>query len=110
MLRIPVPRPTAETRAQLVKDVNRVCENARVSIRSARHAAQKQIKEDTRTKVVGSSEAQREMKKVGLFALFDTGRSNLPPLYAQMEEETKKRAAEVEQLFEQTKKRIEQGQ
>lgn len=70
VLRIPVPRPTAETRAQLVKDVNRVCENARVSIRSARHAAQKQIKEDTRTKVVGSSEAQREMKKVGLFTFF----------------------------------------
>lgn len=65
VLRIPVPKPTAETRAQLVKDVNRVCENARVSIRSARHTAQKQIKDDTKRKVVGTSEAQQEMKKVG---------------------------------------------
>ena len=57
-------RPSAETRAELVKEVNKLCENARVSIRSARHSAQKQIKSDEKNKVVGKSEAAGEMKKV----------------------------------------------
>lgn len=57
-------RPTSETRAALLKDVTRVCENARVSIRSARHAAQKQLKLDTDRKIVGSSESKKEMKTV----------------------------------------------
>jgi hypothetical protein len=57
-------RPTAETRAELVKEVNRLCENAKVSIRSARHIAQKQIKSDEKRKVVSKDEANREMKEV----------------------------------------------
>ncbi|CAO1618882.1 unnamed protein product [Parajaminaea phylloscopi] len=64
VLRIPIPRPTAETRNQLLKDINRVCENARVSIRSARHEGQKLIKRDVDNKVIGSSEGQKEQKSL----------------------------------------------
>ena len=59
---------TAETRAALVKEINRICENAKVSIRAARHSAQKQIKSDEKRKVIGTSEATGEMKRVS-FAL-----------------------------------------
>jgi hypothetical protein len=47
-----------------VKEVNRICENAKVSIRSARHIAQKQIKSDEKRKVIGTNEANGEMKRV----------------------------------------------
>ncbi|KDN36480.1 ribosome recycling factor, partial [Tilletiaria anomala UBC 951] len=63
-LRVPVPKPTVETRKELLKDISRICESARVSIRSARHAAQKQIKADIDGKIVGSSEGKALMKKV----------------------------------------------
>lgn len=81
------PRPTAETRTQLLKDVNRICENARVSIRAARHTAQKQIKRDTDSKIVGTSEAAKEQKK--------------------MDEEAKARQKEVEDFYNGLKKKIE---
>ncbi|UZJ52148.1 hypothetical protein CBS101457_001468 [Exobasidium rhododendri] len=89
VLRLPVPRATAETRAALVKEVNKICENAKVSIRAARHSAQKQIKSDEKQKIIGTNEANGEMKR--------------------MEEETKKKTAEVDQIFERAKKQIEQG-
>lgn len=46
--------------------MNRVCENARISIRTARQIAQKQIRNDVRNGVVGKDEGNREMKKVSL--------------------------------------------
>lgn len=66
LIRVPIPRPTAETRAALLKDVSRICENARVSIRSARHTGQKQLKSDVDNKVVGTSEAKKEGQQVSL--------------------------------------------
>ncbi|PWN52649.1 ribosome recycling factor [Violaceomyces palustris] len=87
VLRVPVPRPTSETRAQLVKDCTKICENARVSIRAARHTVQKQLKNDENRKIVSKNEAAKEMKKI--------------------EEETKKKTAEVDALFEQTKKKLQ---
>ncbi|KAN0066421.1 hypothetical protein ACQY0O_000515 [Thecaphora frezii] len=86
VIRVPVPKPTAETRQAMVKDVTRICENARVSIRSARHAAQKQIKSDVERKVIGKSEGDKEMKSI--------------------ETETKKYTAEVDTLFDKTKKNL----
>lgn len=62
---LPLARPTVESRRDLIKEISKLCENARVSIRSARHVAQKQIKSDIDNKVVGSSEGKQEMKKVG---------------------------------------------
>lgn len=64
LIRVPIPRPTAETRAALLKDVSRICENARVSIRSARHTGQKQLKTDVDNKIVGTSEAKKEGQQV----------------------------------------------
>lgn len=87
MLRIPIPRPTAETRTQLIKDINRICENARVSIRSARHIAQKQIKADINSKVVSDDEGHKEQKN--------------------MDEEASKRQKEVEEFYNSLKKKIE---
>ncbi|PWN33835.1 ribosome recycling factor [Meira miltonrushii] len=89
VLNIPIPRPTSETRAQLSKDISKICENARVSIRTARHLAQKQIRSDEKRKVIGADEARTEMKGI--------------------DEETKKQTAEVDKLYEQMKARIEQN-
>ncbi|EPQ32020.1 uncharacterized protein PFL1_00218 [Pseudozyma flocculosa PF-1] len=86
IIRVPIPKPTTETRQAMVKDVTRICENARVSIRSARHSAQKQIKSDIDRKVIGKSEGDKEMKSI--------------------ETETKKHSAEVDALFEKTKKNL----
>lgn len=66
--------------------MTRICENARVSIRSARHTAQKQIKTDIDNKVVGRSEGDKDMKRI--------------------EADTKKYTAQVDALFEKTKKTL----
>lgn len=89
VLRIPVPRPTAETRERLAKEVNKVCENARISIRTARHHAQKQIRSDEKRRVIGKDEGMLEMKR--------------------MEDETKRRTAEVDSIQEDTRARLERG-
>lgn len=83
VIRIALPQPTTEARQALVKDLTRLCENARVSIRDARHRALKQIKSDIDRKVVGKSEGDKETKKV--------------------EAETKKFTQHVDQLFEKFK-------
>lgn len=57
-------RPTVEARKDLIKEISKLCENARISVRSARHTAQKQIKADMDSKTVSSSEGKAEMKKV----------------------------------------------
>lgn len=116
LIRVPIPRPTAETRAALLKDVSRICENARVSIRSARHTGQKQLKSDVDNKVVGTSEAKKEGQQVSL----------IEPLYwemglrwadlisafqffffLQLEAEAKKHTAKVDSIFEQAKKKLD---
>ncbi|PWZ02966.1 ribosome recycling factor, partial [Testicularia cyperi] len=64
VLRVAVPKPTSESRQQMVKDLTKICENARVSIRTARHQGMKQIKSDIDNKVVGKSEGDKETKKL----------------------------------------------
>ncbi|CDS00668.1 hypothetical protein [Sporisorium scitamineum] len=86
VLRVAIPQPTTESRQAMVKDLTRICENARVSIRDARHKAQKQIKSDIDRKVVGKSEGDKESKKV--------------------EAETKKWSTQVDQLFEKMKQSL----
>ncbi|GAC96650.1 potential mitochondrial ribosome recycling factor [Pseudozyma hubeiensis SY62] len=86
VLRVAVPQPTTESRQAMVKDLTRICENARVSIRDARHKAQKQIKSDIDRKVVGKNEGDKESKKI--------------------EAETKKWSAQVDQLFEKMKQTL----
>ncbi|CAO1629781.1 unnamed protein product [Sympodiomycopsis kandeliae] len=87
VLRIPIPRPTTETRLQLLKDINRICENAKISIRSARHIGQKQIKADIDNKIIGATEGQKEQKT--------------------MDESVKKFQKEIEELYNGFKKKIE---
>ncbi|SNX81389.1 uncharacterized protein MEPE_00094 [Melanopsichium pennsylvanicum] len=86
IIRVAIPQPTTESRQAMVKDLTKICENARVSIRDARHKAQKQIKSDIDAKVVGKNEGEKETKKV--------------------EAETKKWSAEVEKLFEKMKQTL----
>lgn len=86
ILRVAIPQPTSESRQAMVKDLTRICENARVSIRDARHKAQKQIKSDIDRKVVGKSEGDKESKKV--------------------EAETKKWSTQVDQSFEKMKQTL----
>lgn len=105
-------RPNAESRADLMKEANRICENARVSIRTARHNAQKQIKSDEKRRVISRDEGVKEMKKVCVFPssrLQSCELNLLNSFHLQMEEETKKQTTEVDQFFEKTKKRLEQG-
>lgn len=89
IIRVAVPQPTTESRQAMVKDLTRICENARVSIRDARHKAQKQIKSDIDRKVVGKSEGEKESKKV--------------------EAETKKFSTQVDQLFDKMKQTLLAG-
>lgn len=89
IIRVAVPQPTSETRQAMVKDLTKICENARVSIRDARHKAQKQIKSDIDRKVVGKSEGEKESKKV--------------------EAETKKWTTQVDQMFEKMKQTLLSG-
>lgn len=86
VLRVAVPQPTTESRQAMVKDLTRICEHARVSIRDARHRALKQIKSDIDRKVVGKNEGDKESKK--------------------LEAETKKIGAQVDQLFEKMKQSL----
>lgn len=86
IIRVAVPQPTTETRQAMVKDLTKICENARVSIRDARHKAQKQIKSDIDRKVVGKNEGEKESKKI--------------------EAETKKWATQVDQLFDKMKQTL----
>ncbi|KAK0550285.1 hypothetical protein OC845_002722 [Tilletia horrida] len=87
VVKIPIPRPNAETRAKLAKDVARICENARVSIRAARHEGQKALSADQKNKIVGSEEARKEGKK--------------------LDEETKRFTSEVDKLLEEMKQKVE---
>ncbi len=89
VIRVAIPQPTTESRQAMVKDLTRICENARVSIRDARHKAQKQIKSDIDRKVVGKSEGEKESKKI--------------------EAETKKWSTQVDQLFEKMKQTLLAG-
>lgn len=57
-------RPTSETRATLQKDVSKILENARASIRAARHTARDGINSDKKRKIVGTDEAKKDEKKV----------------------------------------------
>ncbi|CAD6889791.1 unnamed protein product [Tilletia controversa] len=89
MIKIPIPRPTAETRAKLLKDLARICENARVSIRAARHQGQKDLASDQKRKIVGSEEARKEAKK--------------------LDEETKQHTAAVDKILEEMKNKVERA-
>lgn len=57
-------RPDMNLRNELAKQASTLCENARTSIRAARHQGQKDIKKDENAKTVSGEEATREMKKV----------------------------------------------
>lgn len=89
VLRVAVPQPTTESRQAMVKDLTRICENARVSIRDARHKALKQVKSDVDGKVVGKNEGDKEVKRV--------------------EAETKKWTTQVDQLFDKMKQTLLAG-
>ncbi|KAL9936016.1 hypothetical protein V8E36_004858 [Tilletia maclaganii] len=87
VIKIPIPKPNAETRAKLLKYIARICENARVSIRAARHQGQKDLSADQKKKIVGSEEARKEGKK--------------------LDEETKNHTASVDKLLEEMKQKVE---
>ncbi|KAE8212440.1 hypothetical protein CF327_g3930 [Tilletia walkeri] len=89
MIKIPIPRPTAETRAKLLKDLSRICEKARVAIRAARHSGQKDLDADQKQKIVGSEEARKESKK--------------------LDEETKQHTAAVDKILEEMKEKVERA-
>ncbi len=100
-------RMTTELRQAMVKDISRICENARVSIRSARHEAQKQIKADIDNKIVGTSEGKAETKKVRSVEVRPFCSELTVVVASQMEDATKKWTTEVDQLFQQMKSKVE---
>lgn len=53
-----------ETRTLLTKKASDLSENARISIRAARHQGQKDLKADQDNKVVGESDARKDSKHV----------------------------------------------
>ncbi|GAA5867681.1 hypothetical protein JCM3774_003373 [Rhodotorula dairenensis] len=83
-LKVPVPRPDLDKRQQYVRDAQALCEKARNAIRAHRIDGQKDIKRDVDDKVVGTSEARTEGKK--------------------LDDATKKKTAEVDKIFEDVKR------
>ena len=55
-----------ETRTQLTKKASDLSENARISIRAARHQGQKDLKADQDNKVVGEGDARKDSKHASL--------------------------------------------
>lgn len=74
-VRVPISKPDWDKRQQLVREASHLCENARVSIRAARHQGQKEIKHDVDNKVIGKEEGRSETKKVS--ALLHRGAQDL---------------------------------
>lgn len=62
--RVPIPRPDDAKRQQYVRDAQALCEKARNTIRGHRIDGQKDIKRDVDEKVIGTSEARSENKRV----------------------------------------------
>ncbi|BGO88935.1 hypothetical protein JCM10020v2_000555 [Rhodotorula toruloides] len=83
-LRVPVPKADDDKRHQLVRDAQTLCEKTRQAIRKVRTDGQKDIKRDTDQKIIGTSEARQEGKK--------------------LDDATKKKTAEVDRIFEDIKK------
>lgn len=65
---MPVPKPDLASRNALAKQLSGICENARVSIRAARHQGQKEIKKDVDNGVVSGEEGRKEGKKASRFS------------------------------------------
>ncbi|MDD3006262.1 MAG: ribosome recycling factor [Candidatus Pacebacteria bacterium] len=86
MIRIAVPQPTEERRKDLAKLLNKILENARVGVRSAREEAMKEIKNAEKNGEIGEDDRftqQEEIQK-----LVNDANSKL-------EEESKKKEAEI---------------
>ncbi|BGP22235.1 ribosome recycling factor [Rhodotorula toruloides] len=83
-LRVPVPKADEDKRQQLVRDAQTICEKARQAIRKVRTDGRKAIKRDTDQKIIGTSEARQEGKK--------------------LDDATKKKTGEVDKIFEDIKK------
>ncbi|BGP53528.1 hypothetical protein JCM8202_002732 [Rhodotorula sphaerocarpa] len=82
--RVPIPRPDDAKRQQYVRDAQALCEKARNTIRGHRIDGQKDIKRDVDEKVIGTSEARSENKR--------------------LDDATKKMTAEVDKIFEDAKR------
>lgn len=117
-LRVPVPRsavqlstakfllspcrPDMQTRTQLTKKASDLAENARISIRAARHQGQKDLKADQDNKVVGEGDARKDTKHVRVEG--ESHHATWADILSQLQDATKKRTDEVDQIFAQARK------
>jgi len=63
-IRVPVPALTAETRKEIVKDISKHLEEAKISVRTLRQDAMKAIEEMEREGVISEDEMHKEKKLV----------------------------------------------
>jgi ribosome recycling factor len=64
LIRIPIPPLTEERRNELVKDVRRVAEDAKVAVRNQRRDANEMLKEAEKGKDISEDEMHRGLAKV----------------------------------------------
>lgn len=64
LIRIPIPPLTEERRKELVKDVRRVAEDAKVALRNQRRDANEMLKEAEKGKDISEDEMHRGLAKV----------------------------------------------
>jgi len=64
LIRIPIPPLTEERRKELVKDVRRVSEDAKVALRNQRRDANEMLKEAEKGKDISEDELRRGLAKV----------------------------------------------
>ncbi len=64
VVRIPVPAPTAERRKDMVKNVKKMGEDAKVAIRNSRRDANEAIKKAEKDKVMSADEAKKILEQI----------------------------------------------
>ena len=64
VIRVPIPQLNEERRKDMVRMLHKLAEEGRVSIRHARHEANKDIKQRESDHVIGEDQARRELDEI----------------------------------------------
>lgn len=86
LIRIAVPQPTEERRKDLAKLLNKLLENARVGVRSAREEAMKEIKNAEKNGEIGEDDRFTQQEEI---------QKQVNEANAKLEEEAKKKEVEI---------------
>jgi ribosome recycling factor len=64
VIRLKVPELTEERRKDLVKNIKKICEDARVAVRLVRRDANEEVKKAQKDKVISEDDSKRQQEEV----------------------------------------------